>query len=114
MSDIDDIMGLLEPVHSGGAREDHTVPVRNGEFYHGTNRDLSPGDHVLPWRRLRDMGLVEGEAPHGGSHMAWAHENAEEAAAYGSNVYRVSGSGERLSDGRVRSSEGFTVEERHS
>lgn len=109
MSDTDDILRLLSPVH---APEPGPVLVRNGEFYHGTGRELSPGDQVLPWQRLREMGLVEGEAPHGGSHMAWAHEDPEGAAAYGPNVYRVAGDGERLSDGRVRG-RSFTVTGRH-
>lgn len=111
MSNVEDILKLLEPDYNSSS-EKKTV-TRNGEFYHGTNRELVPGDHVLPWRRLKDMGLVEGEAPHGGSHLAWAHTDPEEASAYGSNVYKVSGSGDVLDDGRVRSKEGFRVEGRH-
>ena len=113
MSDTEDIMGLLNEHHSAQPEKESPTRVRNGEFYHGTGRELSPGDQVLPWSRMREMGLVEGEAAHGGSHTAWAHEDPEGAAAYGPNVYRVTGDGERLGDGRVRSREGFTVRGKH-
>ena len=114
MSTADDILDLLKPDYSTPVASEKPV-TRNGEFYHGTSRDLVPGDHVLPWQRLRDMGLTEAgqEAPHGGTHSAWAHVNPEGAATYGPNVYRVKGTGRVLEDGRVLSSEGFEVLERH-
>jgi len=84
---------------------------RNGEFFHGTGRRLSPGDHVLPWQKLKEMGMVEGEAPHGGSHMAWASTKFSGARAFGDNIYKVRPLGEHevLDDGRVRSKHGFEV-----
>lgn len=90
------------PVHSNS---------RSTNFYHGTGRVLSPGDQVLPWSRLKESGLVEGEAPHGGSHMAWASTTADIAKTYGDNVYEVRPLGEHelLPDGRVRSDKGFEV-----
>lgn len=109
----DSIEQLLAP--HWGPVEPTPEPVRsndrNVEFYHGTGRRLSPGDHVLPWKRLKEMGVVEGDSPHGGSHVAWASKSFGEAKSYGKNIYKVRPLGEHevLHDGRVRSEHGYEV-----
>lgn len=111
-NDLAEIMHLLEPPANWSPGSQPVTPnKRNTEFYHGTGRRLSPGDHILPWQRLKEMGVVEGEAPHGGSHMAWASTHLGEASSYGKNVYKVRplGDHELLGDGRVRSEHGYEV-----
>lgn len=111
-NDLSEIMHLLEPPANWSPRSRAiTSSRRNSEFFHGTGRRLSPGDHILPWQKLKEMGMVEGEAPHGGSHLAWASTRLPEASSYGKNVYKVRPLGEHsvLDDGRVISKHGFEV-----
>lgn len=105
----DEIMAELD--NPAWAPQTDKKTARNTEFYHGTGRTLSPGDHVLPWSRLKDLGLVQGEAPHGGAHMAWAADRVAAAKSYGKNVYKVKPLGEHevIGDGRIRSEHGFEV-----
>lgn len=51
----------------------------NADFYHGSNHDFQPGDHVEP-RSYADV--------------AYASTNRDVAAGYGSKVYKVEPIGE--------------------
>ena len=114
-SSTEEILAELSTPAWSSSPQDAPSPRRSGSrntnFYHGTGRVLSPGDHILPWSRLKESGLVEGEAPHGGAHMSWAATTHGKASAYGQNVYKVRplGDHEELPDGRVRTDKGFEV-----
>lgn len=57
-----------------------------GPWYHGTNEDLAPGDHVQTAAQV-------GRATRGGEgdeHRAWVSSDPVKAGAYGARIYEVS------------------------
>ena len=61
----------------------NNADFRNQILFHGSDAMLKPGDIVLPGNKV---GAISAGTP---MDEAWATENQEDAADYGSNVYQV-------------------------
>lgn len=84
---VDELMALLFE-HNPPAATEEPVVNRNlsgRQFYHGTTREFSEGDEVLPWRVLRERGIVQGESANN-AHLAFATEDPQDAAGRGNSL----------------------------